>query len=30
MGLPEIWLHDLTTGEERMLGSGGAWPRWLP
>jgi Tol biopolymer transport system component len=30
LGLPEIWLHDLTTGVERLLGTGGAWPRWLP
>jgi Tol biopolymer transport system component len=30
MGVPEIWLHDLTSGAERLIGTGGAWPRWLP
>jgi len=29
MGEPEIWLHDLSTDEERQIGLG-AWPRWLP
>lgn len=30
VGSPEIWLHDLATGQERQIAPNGAWPRWLP